>query len=76
MCTAERDFSAYVDNVLKPVCSANVPERELIDWLNRQLDEWEIEAERPYAIAFAPMAIDAIENILAAIEREPALRAA
>jgi hypothetical protein len=35
--------------------------------ISRQLDEWEIEAERPDGLPFAPMAIDAIEQILVAI---------
>jgi hypothetical protein len=35
--------------------------------ISRQLDEWEIEAERPAGLPFAPMAIDAIEQILVAI---------
>ena len=49
---------------------------ELAVFLNRQLDEWELEAERPEGLPFAPCVIDALEQILAAIESAPTLRAA
>lgn len=72
-------FPGYVDNVLRPIFCADpddVDEDRLCDWLNHQLDEWELEAERPEGEPIAPLVIGALERILDAIESEPTLRAA
>jgi hypothetical protein len=66
MNTADRDFSAWTANVLQPVINRAEDKDALAVWLNRQLDEWEIEAERPEGLPFAPLAVDAIEQALAA----------
>ena len=67
MSTAERDFSTYRANVLQPIVDGAEDKDALKAFLTRQLDEWEIEAERPEGLAFAPLAIDAIGQALAAI---------
>lgn len=69
-------FPGFVDNVLKPICNTAGDDRALTTFLNRQLDEWEIEAERPEGEPVAPLVIAALEQILDAIESAPTLRAA
>jgi hypothetical protein len=64
MNTADRDFSAWTANVLQPVVNGCTDDGELAVFLNRQLDEWELEAERPEGLPFAPLAVDAIERAL------------
>jgi hypothetical protein len=66
MNTADRDFSAWTANVLTPVVNGAEDKDALAVWLNRQLDEWEIEAERTEELPFAPLAVDAIEQAIAA----------
>jgi hypothetical protein len=61
---AERDFSSYVANVLQPIIKGTTDDGELAVWLTRQLDEWELEAERPEGLPWAPLAVDAIERAL------------
>jgi hypothetical protein len=65
--TAQRDFSAYIDNVLRPIVNGTGSNGELAAFLNRQLDEWELEAERPEGEPIAPLVIDALERILDAV---------
>jgi hypothetical protein len=67
MNSAKRDFSRYVDNVLKPVVNGTADKAALAIFLNRQLDEWELEAEHADGVVFAPLAINAIEQALATI---------
>ena len=67
MSTAEREFSAYIDNVIRPVFAASTDDGELAVFLNRQLDEWELVAERPEGEPIAPLVIDALERILDAV---------
>jgi hypothetical protein len=61
---AERDFSSYVANVLQPIIKGSTDDGELAVFLNRQLDEWELEVERPEGLPWAPLAVDAIERAL------------
>jgi hypothetical protein len=63
--SAERGFNSYVDNVLRTVCNADAG--DLAVWLTRQLDEWELEAERKEALPFAHDVIDALEQITDAV---------
>jgi hypothetical protein len=60
---AERDFSAYIDNALRPIVDGTGSNGERAAFLNRQLDEWELEAERPEGEPIAPLVIDALEQI-------------
>jgi hypothetical protein len=69
-------FNSYLTNVLRPVVNRADDKDALAVWLNRQLDEWELEAERAEGLPFARDAIDALEQILDAIESAPTLRAA
>jgi hypothetical protein len=62
-------FASYVDNVLKPIVNGTSDNGELAIFLNRQLDEWELEAERPDREPIAPLVIDAIEQSIDALER-------
>jgi hypothetical protein len=65
-------FPGYVDNVLKPIVNGTGSNGELAVFLNRQLDEWELVAERPEGEPIAPLVIDALEQIIDALERAPA----
>jgi hypothetical protein len=64
MNTADRDFSAWTANVLQPVVNRSEDKDALAVFLNRQLDEWELEAERPEGLPWAPLVVDAIERAL------------
>jgi hypothetical protein len=61
----ECGFSTYMDNVLNPIVDGAADKGALAVWLSRQLDEWELEAERPDSIPFAPQVVAAIEQALA-----------
>lgn len=61
----ELTFNSYVDNVLKTVCTADAA--ALPPWINRQLDEWELEAERPDGLPFAQDVAGALGQILDAV---------
>jgi len=67
MNTADLDFNRYVTCVLRPIVDATHDKAALAGWLTRQLDEWELEAERPEGEPIAPLVIDALEQNLAAI---------
>jgi hypothetical protein len=64
----ERGFDAYVAEVLQPIVDGADDKDALIDWLNWQLDEWEIEAERPNGTPYAPRVVDAIGQALVRID--------
>jgi hypothetical protein len=64
MNTADRDFSAWTANVPQPVVNGAEDKDALAVFLNLQIDEWELEAERPEGLPFAPLAVDAIERAL------------
>jgi hypothetical protein len=61
MNTADRDFSAWTANVLQPIVDRSEDKDALAVFLNRQLDEWELEAERPEGLPWAPLVVNAIE---------------
>ena len=54
MNTADLDFNRYVTGVLRPIVDATHDKADFAGWLTRQLDEWELEAERP---AFGVLAV-------------------
>jgi hypothetical protein len=64
MNTADRDFSAWTADVLQPVVNGAEDKDALAVFLNRQLDEWELEAERREGLPWAPLVVDAIERAL------------
>jgi hypothetical protein len=61
MNTADRDFSAWTANVLQPVVNGAEDKDALAVFLNRQLDEWDLEAMRPEGQPWAPLVVNAIE---------------
>jgi len=71
-------LSSYLDTVLKPIVAEGFVGRDgdLIAWLTRQIDEWELEAERPDGIPFAAGAIEALELILDRMRERLALEIA
>jgi hypothetical protein len=70
--TPEYGFAFYVDNLLRSVVNGGASNGELAVFLNRQLDEWEIEAGCCDAMAHGPLVVDTLEQIIDALERAPA----
>jgi hypothetical protein len=64
MTTADRDFSSWTANVLQPIVNRAEDKDALAVFLNRQLDEWELEAQRREGLPWAPLVVDAIERAL------------
>jgi hypothetical protein len=50
-------FKSYVSNTISPIIKRSTDDGELAVFLNRQLDEWELEAERPEGLDFAPSVV-------------------
>lgn len=58
------DFNSYIANVVSPTLRASTDDGALAVFLNRQLDEWELEAERQDGVPFAPRVVDCLTNLL------------
>lgn len=63
--TPERGFNRYIANVIMPIITASADDGTLAVFLNRQLDEWELEAERPEGEPFADQVVAHLTKILA-----------
>jgi hypothetical protein len=61
---AEITYLTWTANVLQPVVNGAEDKDALAVFLNRQLDEWELEAERDEGLPWAPLVVDAIERAL------------
>jgi hypothetical protein len=58
-------FPGYVDSVITPILAARVDDGDLAVWLNRQIDEWEMETERPDGLPFADQVVAKLNELLA-----------
>jgi hypothetical protein len=58
-------FSSYVNQMLRQVCETDTG--RLILWLDHEIDEWELEAERGDGFTWARDAADALEQIYDAL---------
>lgn len=58
------DFVAYVSGVITPAVNGIKDDGELAVWLNRQLDEWELEAERPEGLPHAARVVQHLTTLL------------
>lgn len=58
------EFKGYIASVISPVFASSTDDGELAVFLNRQLDEWEIEAELPDGIAYAPRVVELLNGLL------------
>jgi hypothetical protein len=60
-------FAGYVENVLNPIVNGAADKDALAAWLSRQVEEWEIEAERPEGEPIAGQVVEALEQTLGSI---------
>lgn len=58
------EFVGYISNVITPIVNGSRDDGELAVFLNRQLDEWELEAERPEGLPFAPRVVTHLTVLL------------
>lgn len=59
------EFVGFISSVITPVVNESRDDGELAVFLNRQLDEWELEAERPEGLPFAPRVTAHLNLLLA-----------
>lgn len=58
------EFKGYIASVIAPILKASLDDGALAVFLNRQLDEWELVAERPDRPPHASLVVDCLNNLL------------
>lgn len=61
------EFKGYIASVIRPVFASSTDDGELAVFLNRQLDEWEIEAELPNGIPYAHRVVHLLNILLSGL---------